>query len=195
MRRVTLTVVAILLAVPAAASAKVGVQFLDDPATVGPGEKMAMNIMILREPKDPMGGEMTPAVGARPIVTFRSESGRVVRVRGRASDENGISKASVRLPDHGPWTTSMRVPGVKLAEGGGHMGTFTMGAADPESDAAVMEVVAPPPAQRPAPAAGGGTGTTWILLGGLAALAALAFTALRAGLPARLRARLGGGGA
>src|SRR3954454_15733808 len=123
MRRITLTVVAILLAVPAAASAKVGVEFEQDPATVGPGEKMAMNIMILREPKDPMAGEMTPAVGAHPIVTFRSTSGRVVRVRGGASDENGVSHASVRLPDHGPWTTTMHVPGVKLAEGGGPVGT------------------------------------------------------------------------
>lgn len=190
MRRITLTVVAILLAVPAAASAKVGIEFAQDPATVAPGKKMPLTIIILREPKDPLNGQMKPAVGAHPLVTFRSKSGRVVRVRGHASDAGGISKASVALPDRGPWMPSLSVPGVKLAEGGGEMGSFELAAAAP----AVKQVAHPPKAAAPA-TGNGGLSTGWILLGGLAALAGLTLTAIRTGLPARLRTRLGGGGA
>lgn len=194
MRRITLTVVAILLAVPAAASAKVGIEFQTDPGTVKPGEKMPLNIMILREPKDPMQGDMTPAVGAHPLVTFRSQSGRVVRVRGHAADANGVSRAWVVLPDRGPWTSSMTVPGVNVAEGGGQMGTFSLDTMTPSSDAAVKEVVRPPAQPPVAPHDDGGS-AMWILLGGLAVLAGLTFTAFRAGLPTRLRTRFGGGGA
>jgi hypothetical protein len=196
MRRITLTVVAILLAVPAVAAAKVGIEYTQDPATVGPGEKMALNIMILKEPKNPAGprAQMTPAVGAHPIVTFRSESGRVVRVRGHAANQDGVSRASVRLPDAGPWTASMRVPGVSVAEGGGHMEPFKLGTMDATSDAAVDEVVRPP-AHAPVQSHDEGSATWWILLGALAALGGLTFTAIRTGIPARLRTRLGGGGA
>jgi hypothetical protein len=194
MRRITLTVVAILLAVPAAAAAKVGVEFTKDPATAKPGEAIPINIMIMGESKDPMAGDMAPIVGARPLATFRSESGKVVRVRGAKSNENGISAATVTFPDKGPWTGTLDVRGEVLAEGGGNMGTWTVGEALAPPVAKTVETMKPP-AQTPT--VGGGTSGLligWILLGG-AAVAALAFTAMRAGLPARLRARLGGGGA
>jgi hypothetical protein len=138
---------------------------------------------------------MAPIVGARPLVTFTSESGRVVRVHGAKSNRNGISAATVSFPDHGPWTGTMKVPGETLAESGGDFGRFEIGAADSTPAGKVVETVKPPAQDGPSSRGDSGVWPGWILLGGAALLGGLAFTAMRMGVPARLRTRLGGGGA
>jgi hypothetical protein len=154
---------------------------------------MPIEIIIMGDGKDRSGiHRVVPIVGARPIVVFTSKSGRVVRVRGARSDAGGQSPAVVRLPDAGPWSSTMRVPGRKLAEGGGDMGTFFVGPTPNAIDPARKHVVRPP-ADKPARASSSGIAFGWILLGGAALLAALGFTATRTGLPGRLRTRLGGG--
>jgi hypothetical protein len=195
MGRITLTVVAILLAVPALASAKVGVGFEQDPATIATGKKTTINIMIMRMPNGPNGGEPKPIVGERPLVTFRSRSsGKVLRARGSASDADGVAHAATAFPDHGPWTTTIRVRGRVVTEGGrAEMSAFPIGTDPAEPTARVVDVMEPP-AQAPAvPARSDGSSLPWLLIGFGGALAILAFAAMRMGIPARLRARLGGG--
>src|SRR3954468_12122876 len=108
MRRATIFMTSLLLVLPADAQAKGGVEFETYPDTAKVGQKINFTVMAISEPRDPNGGEPKPVVGAHPLVTFRSDSGRVVRVRARKTDLNGIGYGSVVFPDAGPWTTEMR---------------------------------------------------------------------------------------
>lgn len=117
MRRINLILVLVLLAVPATASAKVGVELQKDPQALAPGEETDMNVMIMREPRKP-GGDPTPIAGRSPLVTFRNaKTGEVVRVRSSKTNHEGIGTATVAFPSRGEWTVDLgNIPGV-LEEG------------------------------------------------------------------------------
>jgi hypothetical protein len=110
MRRATVLIISVALAAPAGAAAKAGLEFEGYPDTAKPGEKINFTVMALDEP--PSGGgrqQPRPIVGRQPLVTFRSKSGRVVRVRAGATNAEGIAHGQVAFPDKGPWTTELRV--------------------------------------------------------------------------------------
>jgi hypothetical protein len=120
MRRITLAVVAVLLAVPALAHAKVGIEFDNAIEAQQPGDRQNFSAMVMSEPNDPMGGEPQPISGVHPLVTFRDEaSGKVIRVRATRTNSEGIARGSVVLPDRGPWTTTVSVGGRAFDEGRG----------------------------------------------------------------------------
>jgi len=194
MKRITLLVVVVLLAVPVAAMAKVGVEFQRDAADLNPGEKTHVSMMVLKEPGDgqPPRAEPKPVVGVRPLATFRNDrTGDVVRVRGSRTNRDGIAFATVAFPSRGDWSVSLTARGIEPTPYDHQQ--FTVGSRGGE--AAVVETVAPP---ADAAATGtGGDGFPWtIVVVGLGALALLAMTA-RFG-PRRVRALLPnwlGGGA
>src|SRR3954447_7576171 len=110
MKRIALTVAVALLALPALAQAKAGVEFASYPDTAQPGEKINFTVVAMEEP--PAGGGRSAhkaIVGRRPLLIFRSKSGRIVRVRAGATDTTGIAHGSVAFPDKGPWSTELRV--------------------------------------------------------------------------------------
>ena len=116
MRRTMLLIVSVLLAAPALAHAKAGVEFAQDPETVSVGNSIDFTVIAFREPRNPNGGDPRPVVGAHPLVTFRSESGRVIRVRASATDLNGTGYGKIAFTDKGPWTTEMHVRGVHVGQ-------------------------------------------------------------------------------
>jgi hypothetical protein len=113
MRKATLLIISILLAAPVAAHAKAGVEFDTYPEETQAGAPIAFTVMAFRDPP-PSGGSGHPVVGAHPLVTFRSRSGKVIRVRASATNRNGVAHGTVTFTDNGPWTTAMNVPGVHV---------------------------------------------------------------------------------
>jgi hypothetical protein len=111
MKKIALILAAALLAAPALAHAKAGVEFQTYPDTAKPGEKINFTVIAMREPPPGGGGRTQPQaiVGRHPLVTFRSGSGRVVHVRAGATDLNGIAHGQVAFPDRGPWTTELSI--------------------------------------------------------------------------------------
>ena len=116
MRRATLVITSILLAAPAAAYAKAGVEFDTYPETSKVGSPISFTVMAFREPPGGgrAGGEPHAVVGAHPLITFRSKSGAVIRVRASKTDLNGIGYGEVAFTDKGPWTTEMHIRGVHI---------------------------------------------------------------------------------
>src|SRR3954452_22973637 len=100
MRTATVLTIAALLALPAAAQAKGGIEFQGYPDTKALGEKINFTVIAMQDPRGPTG-EPKAIVGKQPLVTFRSKSGRVVRVRAGKTDLNGIAYGSVAFPDKG----------------------------------------------------------------------------------------------
>jgi hypothetical protein len=115
MRRATLLIVSVLLAVPALAHGKAGVEFDQDPELAKLGTTIGFTVMAFRDPPS-SGGEMRPVRGAHPLITFRSKSGRVIRVRASETDLNGIGYGKVAFTDKGPWTTEMHIRGVHVGQ-------------------------------------------------------------------------------
>jgi hypothetical protein len=111
MRKATLIITSLLLAAPAAAHAKAGVEFKTYPEKEKVGSSIKFVVMAFREPR---GGAPQPVLGAHPLVTFRSRSGAVIRVRASRTGPNGIAHGSVRFTDKGPWTTEMHMRGVHI---------------------------------------------------------------------------------
>ena len=111
MRRATVIVIGIVLAIPALAHAKAGVEFQTYPDTAKVGEKINFTVIAFRETPPGGGGGQPPQaiVGRRALVTFRSASGRVVRVRVEPTNDVGIAHGQVAFPDKGPWTTALKV--------------------------------------------------------------------------------------
>src|SRR5688572_11500292 len=126
MRRINSILVLVLLAVPATATAMVGVE-LEKQQDLAPGEKTNMNVMLWREPRDP-GSDPTPVVGAHPLVTFRNaKTGEVVRVRASRTNHEGLASATVAFPSRGKWAVDLgNIEGV-LEEG---MQTIAVGISD-----------------------------------------------------------------
>jgi hypothetical protein len=115
MRKATLLVISMLLIVPAAGHAKAGVEFQQYPEEVQPGQPINFTVMAFRDPPA-SGGAGHAVVGAHPLITFRSRSGAVIRVRASETDLNGIGYGKVIFTDSGPWTTEMNVPGVEIGQ-------------------------------------------------------------------------------
>jgi hypothetical protein len=159
MNRVTLAVVAVLLAVPAAAGAKAGIEFSGAIETQKAGDRQNFSAIVMNEPADPTGGAPTPIEGVRPLVTFRNtKTGELIRVRTTTTNRNGESTGSVVFPDRGPWTADLSVNGKSFGPGDDR-GFQLQPAAGPST----------PPAQD----SGGDGFPTWLLTLPAAALAAL----------------------
>jgi hypothetical protein len=192
MRRITLTVVAVLLAVPAAGWAKTGVELQTVPQDLQPGQKTKVSMLVLKDPGEgqPPRAEAQPVDGVRPLATFRNaQTGEVVRVRGTRT-RDGHSTATVSFPSRGDWSVELTAPGVEPMPGGQQVRIGI------PNEVTVMETVSPP-ADTASPAGSGDTGFPWVIVVlGLAGVGLLAVTArfgprrLRAALPAWL----GGGG-
>src|SRR5690348_9312590 len=108
MRTATVLIFSALLIMPASALGKGGIEFQGYPDTADVGQKINFTVMAMQDPQGPTG-EPKAVVGRHPLVTFRSDSGRVVRVRATTTDLNGIAYGFVRFPDKGPWSTELRV--------------------------------------------------------------------------------------
>src|SRR4051794_24768134 len=115
MRKATLFIISILLAAPAAAHAKAGVEFETYPEESDVGSPISFTVMAFRDPPA-SGGEGHPVVGIRPLITFRSNSGRVIRVRASRTDRDGIAHGRVAFSDKGPWQTEMNIRGVHIGQ-------------------------------------------------------------------------------
>jgi hypothetical protein len=151
MNKVTLAVVAVLLAVPAVAQAKAGIEF--------PTEPQAKTEQTFTAFIHGSGG------GGTPMVTFRNRStGQVLRVRTSPLDRNGQSMGTVVLPDRGPWTATLSLDGKVVSAGDGQG----------------FEATAPPVPAPPAKTDDGGGGfPAWLLSIPAALLAALGIRHLR----------------
>ncbi|HEX6712426.1 MAG TPA: hypothetical protein VF066_03535 [Thermoleophilaceae bacterium] len=167
MNRITLTVVAVLLAVPALAQAKAGIEFDNAIETQKPGDRQSFTAIVMNEPTDPMGGEPKPVVGVRPLVTFRNErTGKLMHVRTDPTNAEGLAPGSVTFPDRGPWTATLSVGGRPFEA---HGEPFQL--APPATGPAAT-------ASQPAAHDGGGF-PTWLLSFPAAGLAALGIWRLR----------------
>lgn len=106
MKKVTLAVVAVLLAVPAGAYAKAGIEFPQEPQS--------------QTRQDFSAFVHGSSGGARPLVTFRNQTTReVIRVRTSPMNRNGVASGSVTFPDTGPWTATLSVNGKVVSRGDG----------------------------------------------------------------------------
>src|SRR3954449_13399140 len=157
MKRITLTVTYVLLAVPAAAFGKTGINFKEAPESTNVGDRNNFQIILMREPRDPTG-QATPMSGVHPLVIFRSESGKVLRVRGQRVGDDGVSNASVVFTDKGPWHARLSVGGKLLPDESEPSG-FGIGTGLIDTTPAVHKT----PMHQPA--ADNGNGVIWILLG------------------------------
>ena len=170
MKRVTLTIVAVLLAVPALAHAKVGLEFDRNIEQQQPGESQTFSVMVMNEPADPMGGRPEAIAGVRPLVTFRNDAtGQVIRVRASETDSEGIATGHATFPAAGPWSAMLSVAGHVLG-GSDRFHGFTL-AAPP----AAKPAAAPP--RRSASGSSGFPG--WLLSFPAAAIFALGVWWLR----------------
>ncbi len=113
MLRAPILLTALLLALPAAAHAKAGVEFQRYPESTPVGHAIKFTVLAYRDPP-PSGGAGHPLPGAHPLVIFRSASGRVIRVRASRTDAQGFGHGSVRFTDRGPWTTELRIRGLHV---------------------------------------------------------------------------------
>src|SRR5215210_7866714 len=101
MHKATLLIISLLLAAPAIAHAKSGVEFETYPEETEVGTPIAFTVMAFRDPHA-SGGEGHPVVGVHPLVTFQSNSGRVIRVRASRTDRFGVAHGEVTFTDKGP---------------------------------------------------------------------------------------------
>jgi hypothetical protein len=175
MNKITLTVVAVLLAVPAVAQAKAGIEFDNAIETQQPGDRQNFTAMVMHEPSDPMGGEPQPVAGVRPLITFKNQrTGEVVRVRATRTNHEGSASGSVTLPDRGPWQATLVAGGESFSDAHGQV--FEVG---PPTEAKVVGTMEPPADAAPADTGGDGGFPLWVLSFPAAGLAALGIWRLR----------------
>lgn len=156
MKRLTLTVVAVLLAVPAVAHAKAGIEFDQDITTQKPGEEQGFTAFV------------HGSSGGPPTVSFHnSRSGKVITVKTVRTNDPGIGRGFVRLPDRGPWRVTMVVNGRSIGEVMGQ--TFELG----PPKLRVMGTMEPPPDPPSTTSGSGGGFPFWLLTLPAAGLAAL----------------------
>jgi hypothetical protein len=158
MKRLTLTVVAVLLAVPALAHAKAGVEFDQNIEAQKPGSQQSFTAFV------------HGAGGGPPSVSFQNtRTGKVIRVKTVRTDEPGIGRGTVAFPDRGPWVVTMSVNGHPVADMV-HGEGFELGAAPKVRVMGTME----PPADPPAAATSDGGFPFWLLMLPAAGLVAAA---------------------
>jgi hypothetical protein len=174
MRRTTLLIASVLLAVPAPAHAKVGVIFDQYPETGKVGAPIGFTVMASRDTPAADAGTR-PLRGAHPLVTFRSKSGRIVRVRTTRTDLNGLGYGKVTLTDSGPWTSEVNA---RSTHGGsGRSEPFEVGIGLTQTIPSADQMAAAA-AHRAAPAPHGGFPWVWVL-SGASVLGALAVAGMR----------------
>ena len=105
MRKALLSTALATLLVPVPAAAKTGIEFHRYPETAKVGAAIPFTMTVWREPRS-RTGHATPVRGIRPLVTFKSASGRVIRVRTARTNRYGLAQGSVRFTDKGPWNVS-----------------------------------------------------------------------------------------
>jgi hypothetical protein len=152
MKKIALVLAATLLTVPALAQAKVGVEFDKYPDSTKLGEKINFTVMVM--PEGPSTDRPSRFEGQHPLVTFRSRSGRVVRVRASAADVDGLAHGVVAFPDKGPWTTEMSV-GDAIQSPAGDSEPFRVGVG--------LTQTIPAGATQPQPTAAGSFPWVWAL--------------------------------
>ena len=105
-------VLALMLTLPVGASAKTGLTFDTYPETAKVGEPIPFTMTVW--------GDSKAVAGIRPLVTFTSATGRVVRVRTRRTDRYGVAHGLVAFPEKGTWTPTydIRLDGVDIGEEG-----------------------------------------------------------------------------
>jgi hypothetical protein len=127
MKRITLTVVAVLLAVPALAQAKAGIEFDQNIQAQQPGDRQNFSVFA------------HGSSGGPPTVSFRNtQTGKVIEVRTVRTNGEENARGSVTFPDHGPWTATLWVGGRPLTDGV-HGSEFEL------SQPAPKPAAAPPP--------------------------------------------------
>jgi hypothetical protein len=174
MRRTTLLIASVLLAIPALAQAKVGVIFDQYPETVKVGAPAGFTVMATRDTPAAHAGTR-PLRGAHPLVTFRSKSGRIIRVRTTKTDLNGIGYGKVTFTDKGPWTSEVNARGPH--GGSGRSEPFEVGIGLTQTIPSADETAAAA-ARRDAPASHGRFPWVWVL-SGASILAALTVAGMR----------------
>jgi hypothetical protein len=174
MRRTTLLIASVLLAVPALAQAKVGVIFDQYPETVKVGAPIGFTVMATRDTPAADAGTR-PLRGAHPLVTFRSKSGRIIRVRTTRTDLNGKGHGKVTFADKGPWTSEVNARGPH--GGSGRSEPFEVGIGLTQTTRSADETAAAA-ARRDAPASQGGFPWVWVL-SGASIVAAVAVAGMR----------------
>jgi hypothetical protein len=159
MRTVTVAIIAGLLAAPAAAVAKGGIEFDTYPENSSVGKPIHFSVLTYMDP--PRRGQSGHAIqGVRPLVVFRSKSGRVVRVRATRTDLNGIAYGSVAFPDKGPWTSELRIRGVTFAGSEPGAGSISVGTGLVQT---IPGSERRPPATSPSASDDGGFPWIWVL--------------------------------
>src|SRR3954469_16613104 len=174
MRTATVLTIGALLAVPVAAQAKTGVEFDNYTDSAKVGEKLHFTVIAFDENHRGPGGRLLAIRDQRPLVTFTSRSGQIVRTRASKTDLNGLAHGTVAFPDKGPWETMLHI---------GHMrtkpvdtGPFRVGAGPPQTKPLA------PAAKHPA-ADPGGDRSPWIWILSISAIASglVAFAMRRRG--------------
>jgi hypothetical protein len=173
MRKATLFIIGILLAAPAAAHAKAGVEFDSYPEESDVGSPISFTVMAFRDPP-PSGGAGHAVSGVRPLITFTSNSGHVIRVRASRTDRDGVAHGSVTFTDKGPWQTEMNVRGVHIDQ------ELTQPI---DVGTGLTETIPSADSTRPHPAPDTGTGFPWlwVLSLGMTGTALLVLTVRRRG--------------
>src|SRR4051812_24680968 len=161
MRKATVLTIGMLMAIPVAAHAKTGVEFDKYTDTAKPGEKLRFTVIAFDENRRGPGGRLLPIRGERPLVTFRSRSGRTVRVRASRTDLNGLGYGTVAFPDKGPWETMLHIGDMRTTPA--DTGSFRVGVGLTQTTPAA-------PATKPAAAHAAGDGPPWIWILSLGAL-------------------------
>jgi hypothetical protein len=193
MKRMTLLVVSVLLAAPAAAVAKGGVEFDTDVERVAVGHRIGFTLILTGDAQP--GKPSTALAGVRALVIFGDRStGRRLFVRAGRSDSMGIARGSVRFPTKGPWGTRITARGKTLfAFAETRTDRLGDGAFSTGTNVGQPPIGVPLPPDPPKAA----TGFPWVwVLSAASILAAVSLAAARAGrLRGRLIRTLFGGGA
>jgi hypothetical protein len=151
MNRVTLAVVAVLLAVPAVAQAKAGIEFDQNIEAQQPGDRQNFSVFV------------HGSNGGPPMASFRNtRTGEVIDVRTVRTNGEGNARGSVIFPNRGPWTATLLVGSRPVTE-------LIHGSAFELAPAAPKPAATPPP---PPPSDDSGF-PLWLLTLPAAGLAAL----------------------
>jgi hypothetical protein len=162
MKRITLTVVVVLLAVPALAHAKAGVEFDQNIETSKPGDQQSFTAFV------------HGSGGGPPSVSFQNtRTGKVIHVKTVRTNDPGTGRGSVTFPDRGPWAVTMSVNGHSFGDVV-HGHAFELGA----PKVRVMGTMNPP-ADPPAASNGDDGFPLWLLTLPAAGVAALGIWFLR----------------
>ena len=163
MSRSLATAVALVVLLPSAAAAKTGVEFQTAPEQSKVGHTIPFTVTVWREPPSP-SGRAHPVVGIHPLVTFRSDSGRVIRVRASRTNRFGLAHGKVAFTDKGPWTTVFHVKTHGVYVGNDASGPISVGTG-------LVQVIPPADATRPQ-AHGSAAEFPWVWVLSLASIGA-----------------------